>query len=225
MNVIPDGNSYLQLLNELYRAFNFFNTYFSEGSLICPVLTISPLESESVDSIAFAWHGMNIWKRNGRDLGEINICAEYLCRPPEEILESLLHEMAHLKNAQNGIIDCNTRTQYHYKAFKTSALSFGLDVSRNNKGYSITSLGSRASSALEALQINRELFGMYRTFREEIPRLAAKRSRQYITLHVKNNEKMVDALSILTKSKKSRIKAVENALYAAAQQVNFNDII
>ena len=36
---------------------------------------------------------------------EINICAEHLARPFEQVAETLLHEMVHLYNLQIGVQD------------------------------------------------------------------------------------------------------------------------
>ncbi len=60
--------------------------------------------------------------------------------------------MAHLKNAQKGISDCN-KVQYHNKNFKTAAESFGLTVSqRKGKGWATTVLGQTAKDAILLLK-------------------------------------------------------------------------
>jgi hypothetical protein len=87
------------------------------------------------------WFAKERWQMGDEVLHEINITADKLARTFEEIAETLLHEMVHLKNNINGIDDC-TQTQYHKKAFKHQAEEFGLNVERTkNRGYSHTSLG------------------------------------------------------------------------------------
>ncbi len=218
---LQTGNSYLELLNEVYRSFNFFNSYFSLGTLKCPVIMISSSGSEQM----MGWSGQSIWKRRGELMSEINICAEYLCRPPEEILETLLHEMTHLKCDHYGIKHINLETQYHYKSFAEVARSFGLEVEWHRRyGYCLTSLGDRAYEAIEKLNINRELFGMYRT--PDVVKVAAKRERQqYMTFHVRDNEKLAAAVNKLVKKVGSKTKAVENAIIAAANHIDFDDVM
>ena len=46
---------------------------------------------------------------------EINICAEHLARPFEQVAETLLHEMVHLYNLQIGVQDTSRNGTYHNK--------------------------------------------------------------------------------------------------------------
>ena len=78
------------------------------------------------------------------------------------MLETLIHEMAHLSNAQKGIKDCNA-IQYHNREFKKAAEALGLIVERvQGKGFAKTVLGERAKAAIESLNVNKEAFTVKR---------------------------------------------------------------
>lgn len=58
----------------------------------------------------------------------------------EELLSTLLHEVAHSINHQNGVEDCSSN-QYHNAKFKTQAEALGLQTHEiKGKGYASTSL-------------------------------------------------------------------------------------
>ena len=52
---------------------------------------------------------------------EINIGAGTLARPIEDVAATLLHEMVHYYNYENGIQDCSRGNTYHNRRFKTAA--------------------------------------------------------------------------------------------------------
>ena len=78
----------------------------------------------------------NAWSNTERDSGlrEINICAEHLHRPINEIMGTLIHEMVHIHQGQNGIKGCSSN-QYHNKKFKVGCEEMGLDVTRGQHGW------------------------------------------------------------------------------------------
>lgn len=144
------------LLKELYRAFDFFNERFMENELPKVVITIQ----ESGRRNALGWFGNSFWSDKVCEDGvsEINFSAEFMSRSAEAILETLLHEMAHLKNAIDGVRDC-TSGQYHNKHFKRTAERFGLIVERGgNKGYAFTSLGEDGIKAVKDFDPDRKIF-------------------------------------------------------------------
>ena len=69
-------------------------------------------------------------------------CAEYLNRPPELVITTLMHEMCHLWNIQNDIQDCSRKGQYHNGRFKEAAEARGLLVFQDVRyGWCITKPG------------------------------------------------------------------------------------
>lgn len=159
------NDRYINLINELYRSFHFFNDYFCKGELKEPLITI---QGDKRKGSTYGWFGKNFWSENTDEntktkLDELNLTAESLHREPVNVLETLLHEMAHLKNAQDNIFDC-TKTQYHNDKFKKAAEFFGLEVSRmKGKGWAKTALGEKAQAAIALLKPNNDLYKIVRT--------------------------------------------------------------
>lgn len=153
---------YLALLHEINRAFDFFNHTFCNNTLKKPIILVSTTSNTSPPM--YGWFGVKVWRKGDHHYDEINISAEsFRTRKTHHILETLLHEMAHLKNHQNGICDCNIKTQYHRLEFKYAAESFGLIVSKGKTiGYGYTKLGRRAMDAICDLQPREEIYRIYR---------------------------------------------------------------
>lgn len=79
-------------------------------------------------------------KMGGTHHHEVVVVAEHLDRPPEDILETLLHEAAHAMNCQRGLKDC-TASQYHNALFRDAAMELGLAVEKViHYGYALTKL-------------------------------------------------------------------------------------
>jgi len=165
-----------KLIGELYRAFNHFNKRFADGELPHVVITLQNRGRRN----AYGWFGQGYWMdRATKDsVHEINLSAEYLARGQSGMLETLLHEMAHLLNASRGVRDCSSG-QYHNKKFKIAAEQFGLKVTRTGtRGWAFTSLGEEATQAIDELNMDGSLFKGLR--RVEAP----KRAERYKSLIV-----------------------------------------
>lgn len=79
-------------------------------------------------------------KMGGTHHHEVVVVAEHLDRPPEDILETLLHEAAHAMNCERGLKDC-TASQYHNGCFRDAAKELGLSVEKViHYGYACTRL-------------------------------------------------------------------------------------
>lgn len=133
---------YNQAVDLLGKAFAFFNVKLAASQLdVTPVITIQSKGRRS----AYGWFWDCTWK-NGNEAArpEINIAAEHLSRTASNIFETLIHEMAHMVNAKNGVKDCNA-AQYHNKQFKSTAESLGLVVEKMGAyGYAKTALNEQA---------------------------------------------------------------------------------
>lgn len=194
---------YQELLKELHRAFDFFNEKFAKGELKRPVITVSSAAGKN----ALGWFGAKFWKDGDEEVNEINLSAEYFNRSIEDVLETLLHEMAHLKNAQNEIDDCS-KSQYHNKNFKQAAESFHLEVKKSRyRGFSSTSLTDISRAAIKELNPDDKTYSLYRrTF-------GSSYEKKYIPLMVKyndENEQLID--NIMANYGGSKVEMVEEAL-------------
>lgn len=154
-----EQNIYVNMLNEVYRAYDHFNKIFTSGTLPRPVITITSTGKKNANG----WFCGNSWqKTSGEKIHEIRLCPDTIKTDGiEEFLMVLLHEVAHLKNKVNKIPDC-TATQYHNEAFKKAAESFGLVVSKlKNRGWARTDLGENAKEAIKTLQPKKHLYTLY----------------------------------------------------------------
>lgn len=145
-----------ELMDELNKAFVFFNKKYANGELPPCIITIQ----NNGRAKAYGWFSYGRWSDSVTKKGvpEINISAEYTNRGRDEILGTLLHEMAHYWNAERDIRDCSG-SQYHNKHFKTAAEMFGLKVERmKSKGWAWTTLTEDAVEAIKELNPNEDVF-------------------------------------------------------------------
>lgn len=143
------------VIEELESLFSKFNKAFFEGKLEKPVITVSPDHTRG----AYGWcTGWKAWQDGTKEGGyyEINLCAEYLNRPFEETCSTLIHEMVHLKNCQDGVQDTSRSGLYHNTKFKTVAEATGaLTVEKGQKyGWHITKLTPEAETFVKSLGKN-----------------------------------------------------------------------
>lgn len=105
------------------------------GVLEVPIITIqSTPGAYGHVSIAKNWNRKYDWAR------ELNISADWLHRPIEEVTATLIHEMVHIYNLQNDIQDCSRGGTYHNKRFKEEAEKHMIRVDKHDKyGWTITS--------------------------------------------------------------------------------------
>lgn len=91
------------------------------------------------------------WKVDEERLHEINISAEHLNRPIENVMATLLHEMVHYYCQVNGIADTSQNGRYHNKRFKEEAEKRGLLIGYHKYiGWSVT------NPALEFMEVLKE---------------------------------------------------------------------
>jgi hypothetical protein len=113
-----------QATKELHKAFNMLNKEFFGGSLPMVALTIQTKGKR----LALGWFSVEkIWTGEGIEMHELNISAETLNRPYEEIMRTLLHEMVHLYCAvqERPIKDTSRGGTFHNKNFKEAAEKHG----------------------------------------------------------------------------------------------------
>lgn len=127
-----------KVVSKAEALFAAFNDHFYNGELATPAITVHPDGGRG----AFGWASVQeIWSAEDGQHRELNICAEYLDRPLVEVACTVLHEMVHLHNIQNGIVDTSNNGYYHNKRFKTTAEEHGLIIEKHNRyGWTITTL-------------------------------------------------------------------------------------
>lgn len=153
------------LLTELNRIFNLFNTKFFENKLEVPVIIVQASRKKRTLGTCSV---NRIWlhhKETASDYAkyEISISAEYLNRPIEEICATLLHEMVHLHNGLNNIQDTSNNYVYHNKKFKVESEKRGLLIEHAKTiGWSVTTFPQETKDYIKTLNINEKVFEYYR---------------------------------------------------------------
>ena len=156
------------VIEKLENLFSKFNEKFYNGELQTPVITVSPDTTKGAYGWCTAWKAWSVGEQKKvtdlatltkealeamkKDDGfyEINICAEHLARPFEQVAETLLHEMVHLYNLQIGIQDTSRGGTNHNKKYKEAAEQHGLTVEKDAKyGWTKTSLNDEAKAFIQ----------------------------------------------------------------------------
>lgn len=134
------NTTYNRTVQYLNKVFKLINSEFFENSLEMPTITIQ----STVGAYGHVTTS-KVWKsENGNESYELNLGADYLSRPIENIVATLIHEGCHLYAMQNNIKDTSNRGIYHNKRFKQLAEERGLLIERHETyGWTITEPGER----------------------------------------------------------------------------------
>ena len=127
-------------IDELQRMFKLLNATYFDNELERPVITILTDNKGG----AYGWISVNkVWStKDNAWFREINLCAEYLNRPPELVITTLMHEMCHLLNIQREVQDTSRKGQYHNAHFRDVAEARGLIVRQHHThGWCVTEPG------------------------------------------------------------------------------------
>ena len=121
--------------NFLVKVFKAVNERYFENELETPTITIQ----SSVGAYGYLTTS-KIWNNNGVSTYELNIGAETLNRPIENVVATMIHECCHLYALMNNIKDTSNNGIYHNKRFKEIAENRGhLQIDRHEKyGWTIT---------------------------------------------------------------------------------------
>lgn len=164
-----------QFLNKVFKAVN--ERYF-DNTLEMPVITIQT----SVG--AYGHITVNkVWNTDGVARYELNIGAETLNRPIENVVATMIHECSHLYALMNNIKDTSNNGIYHNKRFKEIAENMGcLQIDRHEKyGWTITTPTEETIDfcieyGFEDIKINRQ--GAYYTVGTATPTPTPKTTRK-----------------------------------------------
>lgn len=134
MKALQTYNRSVQYLNKVMK---LVNTDFFNGELE-GVYTIT------IQSTVGAYGHVTtskVWRNErGEATYELNIGADYLSRPIENIVATLIHEGCHIYAMLHDIKDTSNRGVYHNKRFKALAEERALIIEKHDKyGWTITS--------------------------------------------------------------------------------------
>lgn len=123
-----------EVVAKLEACFDLLNELYFEDKLPRPVITV-----QSTPKFYGHCSTKRIWKAENDGMYEINIGAEFVNRPMENIAATLCHEMVHLYCRENDVKETCQNGRYHNKVFKAEAEARDLiiDYDRAN-GYTHT---------------------------------------------------------------------------------------
>lgn len=127
--------NYQRVSNYLVKVFKGINEEYFNNELEVPTITIqSTVCAYGHVSVQKVWHN------DTTATHELNLSADYLNRPIEDTVATLVHEACHLYALQNDIKDTSNRGVYHNKRFKQVAEEIGhLHIEKHDKyGWTLT---------------------------------------------------------------------------------------
>lgn len=170
------------IISQLHLAFSYLNRDLFQGKLPEPAILI---QSRGNRKLTLGWCTVNkIWKNEvtQEERYEINLVAEAINRGLLPVMATLLHEMVHLYNLENGIKDTSRGFTYHNKKFKEIAENHGLIIEHADKiGWSVTKLQQSTINLIYSYGLDEEAFTMGRleTIEEEKKEVKRTKNRKY----------------------------------------------
>ena len=175
--------NYQRTAQYLNKVFKLINEEYFNNELEVPTITIqSTVGAYGHVSVNKVWHNDTVATH------ELNLSADYLNRPIENIVATLIHEGCHLYALQNNIKDTSNRGIYHNKRFKALAEERGLQISRHETyGWTITeptenkSVGRYTNCQADSLQhrnLRRQSWLRFSTYSK------TKEAQQYKKIHL-----------------------------------------
>lgn len=138
------------MLEEAYKVLN--KVYFNNELPTIVISIMSSPRSKGHFTVG------KVWRAEENHYNEINISAEYLKRPIEEVCATLMHEMVHFYNHINGVADVSHGGRYHNKNFLREASKRGLIISYQQYiGYSVTKPSKEFTEVLKANNIEKPI--------------------------------------------------------------------
>lgn len=121
----------------LEKMFRTLNADWFGGELEEPIITIqSTPRAYGHVTAAKAWRRKDDWRH------ELNLGAETLDRPIEDVVATMVHEMVHLYNIAHNVQDCSRGGMYHNRRFRDEAERRGLVIGHHEKyGWTVTEPG------------------------------------------------------------------------------------
>ena len=159
--------NYQRTAQYLNKVFKLINEEYFNNELEVPTITIqSTVGAYGHVSVNKVWHNDTVATH------ELNLSADYLNRPIENIVATLIHEGCHLYALQNNIKDTSNRGIYHNKRFKALAEERGLQISRHE-----TYTNCQADS-LQHRNLRRQSWLRFSTYSK------TKEAQQYKKIHL-----------------------------------------
>ena len=151
--------NYRRAVQYLQKIYNLINEEYFSGELEEITLTVQ----ESVRSYGHVSVSNTWFTNDGKGMKELNISANYLRRPIEDVVVTMIHEASHIYNMMHGIKDTSNGYVYHNRRFKKTAEEMGhLRIEQHDKyGWTLSypteeTLDFCIRNELEDIQIGRQ---------------------------------------------------------------------
>ena len=141
-------DKYIATVEYLGKLYDHINAELFGGELVKPVITVQTDERNKTNGW---WSQGKVWRENADDDGEheLNMTAQQLHRPINEIAATLIHEMCHQFATVHEMKDTSRSGNYHNKLFKKVAEEHGLKVECVAKiGWSHTTLADKTAAMI-----------------------------------------------------------------------------
>lgn len=103
-------------VGQLEKMYNAINIDKFDGALPTPIITV-----QSKPGTYGHCTTSKVWRHKEDEAYEMNLAAEMLTAPIEEVIDTLIHEMVHLYCRENGIQEVSRGGKYHNGKFKELA--------------------------------------------------------------------------------------------------------
>lgn len=150
-------------VGQIEKMYNTINVDKFGGELPLPIITV-----QSKPGTYGHCSTSKVWRRKDDDTYEMNIAAEALTAPIEEVIDTLIHEMIHLYCREHGIQEVSRGGMYHNGRFKALAEEKGLVCEKAGQyGWNTRGTGNDAlvEYAIEKgwneIKIGREIIGRH----------------------------------------------------------------
>ena len=151
-------------IKELHVAYRKLNEVFFKNALPTPAIVIQSQGNRS----AYGWVSVEkIWTDLSGEIAqyELGIASEHLNNREGgylDVIQTLLHEMCHIANLEEGIQDCSRGNTYHNKKFKSRAENSGMmypfDKPDSKIGFSQVVLTDATRSIVQNIGIDESAF-------------------------------------------------------------------
>ena len=195
---MKDGTEkYIETVNYLAKLYDYCNDKIFGGELTRPVITVQRDERNKSNGW---WSVKKVWKENDKDEGEheLNMTAQQLNRPINEIAATMIHEMCHQYASVHNMQDTSRAGNYHNKLFKRIAENHGLTVECvQTIGWSHTELTDETAKAIDKFVTENGSKIIYRSpvFKGQAVRSSS--TRKYVCPICANSVRATKAVNII----------------------------
>lgn len=200
---------YIATVAYLGKLYDYLNAELFGGELIKPVITVQRDERNKTNGW---WSVAKVWRENADDDGEheLNMTAQQLSRPINDIAATLIHEMCHQYASVHEMQDTSRGGNYHNKLFKKIAETHGLTVAyARTIGWSVTTLTDETAGKIAAFTADNPCDIIYRLPVMKGQTVKTSSTRKYICPCCGNSVRATKQVNIMCVDCNELMKAEE----------------